>query len=472
MPSKGVQVYTYIAVPGCTVELSVPGQNLVKQALNVFSSDDLEVDTAHIDSFFDKVGRFTFTVKHNGSQLTEQWVEVNALTGHVGKGSMTTIAETPSIVSDNIIVSYGFYTSGNGEEGLPNRHQCYVTVTPNHANWMGSVAPHDSPQAGKPFSQLVLPAVHDVGMNSLKNCHEVLQHAGGAVINLMLPNQKVLQQIADRVSSAAVLALAPNIVASLALTQKDSLTTLLQIGARYFEFRPAHCHKDIIPVIPFPDKLYFQHSAIPGMAYGDFLHDTVSFLVAHPSEIVVVQLRWDGVPGECIRPSDQELNEYLNTALALSNGSIIAGNLNDLQHSTIGQLRNDRKRLIVLNNVNSLSTYTDAGNATLTGDTILTGFQNLLTPQSETDAMAFTNIQCQATATNIIGAVVYSVLTASASTSCLLATKGICDAKTLPWVRANATRVCKNNMLVVVMNDFFEGGTADVAVELSRERLR
>jgi hypothetical protein len=471
MPSKGVQVYTYIAVQGCTVELSVPQQTVVKQALNVFSSDDLEVDAANISSFFDKDGRFTFNVSHNGTQLTEQWVEVNALTGLVSDGTMTTIAQTPSILSNGILICYGFYVAGSGEEGLPSRHQCYVTVTPNYAGWMGSVAPLGSPQAAKPFSQLVLPAVHDVGMNSMQNCDAVLQHAGGAVINLMLPGNKVLEALANDISSGAVMDIAPNIVASLAITQKDVLATLLQIGARYFEFRPAHCHKDILPVSPLPDKLYFQHSAIPGMAYDQFLHDTVSFLVANPTEIVVVQLRWDGVPAECARPTDKELSDYLNSALAISKGSVIAGGLTDLQNATISQLRSERKRLIMLNNVNSLSTYTDAGNATLNGDSIVAEFQKLLTPQNETPGTAFINIQCQATATNITGAVVYSILTASVSTSCLLSTKGICDSKTLPWVRANTTKVCKKGELVVIMNDFFDGGTADVAVALSRQRL-
>ena len=80
-------------------------------------------------------------------------------------------------------------------------------------------------------------------------------------------------------------------------------------------------------------------------------------------------------------------------------------------------------------------------------------------------------VQCQATASNIPKAVVYSVLEAGASTSCLLATKPICDSKTLPWVKNNALRACGNNDLVVVMNDFFDGATADVAMELSRQRL-
>lgn len=149
---------------------------------------------------------------------------------------------------------------------------------------------------------------------------------------------------------------------------------------------------------------------------------------------------------------------------------VVAGNLDDLRNRTIGELRRDRKRLLMLASVDSLSTYTDAGNATLNGDTIVQGFGAVLHPNC-CGGRGFINIQCQATASNIPKAVVYSVLEASASNSCLLATKPICDSKTLPWVRDHALEACGRNDLVVVMNDFLDGATADVAIGLSRQRL-
>lgn len=133
-------------------------------------------------------------------------------------------------------------------------------------------------------------------MNSMENCSTILKHAGGAVVRTLLADNeryaKILGQIADKVSGAAVAALAPNIVSSLAITQKDSLASILALGARYFEFRPAFTHKQLRQYLP--DKPFFQHSAIPGMAYDEFLRGVVRFLCDHPTEIVVVQLRWDG----------------------------------------------------------------------------------------------------------------------------------------------------------------------------------
>jgi len=303
-------------------------------------------------------------------------------------------------------------------------------------------------------------------MNSMQNSNAVINSS--ALVDVLVQLSPVFGKIAGMMSHDAVMAIAPNIVQGLAITQKDTLPTMLSIGARYFEFRPAFLHKVIRPNHPIPDELYFSHSAIPGMAYAQFLHDVVNFLVAHPAEIVVTQLRWDGVPADCARPSDVDLTNYLNRALADSHGSVVAGNEDDMRNLTIDQLREQRKRLILFANSDSFSTYTDPGNATLNGDSIVVEFEQI-SPQSQA-AKPFTNLQCQATATNIRDAVVYSVLAAGADSSCLMATKPICDSKTLPWITANAGRLVDGE-LVVAMNDFFDGATADVAIEWSRRRL-
>ncbi|KAM7211694.1 PI-PLC X domain containing protein [Rhypophila decipiens] len=472
MPSKGVHVFTYIAVQGISIEISVPKQTRTIDQVNQFWNGALEVETRNIDSFFNKSGRFTFKVFKNKTNLvTEQWIEVNAITGNASGGTMDTIAQTPAILKDNIIITYGFYEAGPGHDLLPSRHQCYIAITPNYADWMGKLVPPNSPLESKPFRRFVLPSAHDVGMNSMQSSEAVLKKIGGAIVSTMVHDNKLMSEITDAVSGPAIALIAPNIIHSLAITQKDSLFDMLAIGARYFEFRPAHCHKAIIPSKALPDRLYFQHSAIPGMAYEVFLKDVVSFLVARPTEIIVVQLRWDGVPGECARPSDQEQREYLDAALKTANGALLAGNIDDLRNKSIGQLRKEKKRLIMLVNVDSLSTYTDEGNASLNGDSIVAAFPKVLPNEQVCKGRNFVNIQCQATAANIPKAIVYSVLEAGTTTSCILATKGVCDSKTLPWVRDNALRTCGSETLVVVMNDFLDGATVDVGVQLSRQRL-
>lgn len=476
MPSKGVQVYAYIAVPGCSIELSVPGQTVTVNELKQFWNTDMEVDALAIRSLFDKRGRFSFKVFQNGNLVTEQWINVNAITGNASGGTMESIANTPSVFhGDDLVVCYGFYEAGEGHRVLPNRDQCYITVAPNFADWIGRAAPPGSDLETKPFTRLVLPAAHDVGMNSLQNSDAVLRKTGGAVVGTLIDDNALLARITDAASGGAIALLAPNIIASLALTQKDSLDAMLRIGARYFEFRPAHLHRALVPTRTLPDRLYFQHSAIPGMAYDAFLAGVVAFLRAHPGEIVVVQLRWDGVPAECARPSDDEKRAYLDEALRGGGGgpggeTIVVGGLDDMKRCSVAELRRDGKRLIMLDSVDSLSTYTDEANATLNGDSIVAELPRVLTPENQR-GKAFVNIQCQATASNIPKAVVYSVLEAGTTTSCLLATKGICDSKTLPWCRDNVLQTCELDQLVVMMNDWIDGATADVAIQLSRQRL-
>lgn len=468
MPSKGIQCYSYIAVPGCEIEFSVPGSNLVKNQLRQFSNDHLEVDKAHIKSPFSFNGTFAFKVSQNGQQLADESLNINVLSGDLEGGSMKSMENQLSIVTPNVIVNYGFYDAGPGVAGLPSSNQCYVTVTPNYSSWMHDVAPPGSPQADKPFTKMFLPAAHDIGMNSMAEASAVIQSP--ALVEVMKGISPVFAAIAGMMTHEAVMHIAPNIVRGLAITQKDTLPTVLSIGARYFEFRPAYLHNVIRKDKPIPDVLYFSHSAIPGMPYAQFLHDCVQFLIDHPDEIIVTQLRWDGVPNECARPSDEDLTNYINTALAPSNGSLASGGLNDMLTQSISQLRSQKKRLIIFSNADSFSTYTDAGNATLGPGPLVAEFEALASNPGQAQGRPFTNLQCQATATNIKDVVVYSVLAANADNSCMLATKAVCDNQTLPWIMGNGGRL-EGGELVVCMNDFFDGATADVAVEWSRKRL-
>lgn len=466
MPSKGVQCYSYIAVSECEIQFSVPGKTITKNELKSFGNDHLEVDKKYLKGPFDFVGTFSFKVLHEGSQIAYESVDINVVSGNLEKGTLKTMENQRSIVGSGIIVAYGFYDAGPGVAGLPSSDQCFVTVTPNYSAWLAAIAPEGSTQASQPFSKLFLPAAHDIGMNSMQNADAVL--SSNAIVDALIQDSPIVAEIAGKISHDAVMAIAPNIVRGLAITQKDTLDTILRLGCRYFEFRPAYLHHAIRPSHPIPDVLYFSHSAIPGMAYDQFLHSIVAFLLENQDEIVVVQLRWDGVPAECARPSDQDLADYMNRALAASNGGLIQGSIAEMLNSTISQLRQQHQRLILFGSVDSLSTYTDAGNATLNGDSIIAEF-NQVNPQMQA-GKPFTNLQCQATASNVKDAVVYSVLSANADNSCLLATKPICDSKTLPWIVANAGRF-NGNDLVVAMNDFFDGATADVCIDWSKKRL-
>ncbi|CAG8972222.1 hypothetical protein HYALB_00011001 [Hymenoscyphus albidus] len=471
MPSKGIDCYFYVAVEGCQIEFSVPGTTICKDQLRQFGQDHLEVDKKEISGAFNFSGTFSFQVTHNGNQIAEESIVINVITGNLENGNLRSMENTQSVMTEEAIVTYGFYDAPDaithqGCAGLPKSDQCWVSVGPNYSSWMGQIAPPGSPQAEKPFSKFMLPAAHDVGMNSMQNSEMVLQ--SDALIEVLTKINPIFAKVAGMMTREAAKAIAPNIVKGLALTQKDTLPTILSIGVRYFEFRPAYLHNEIRHCTGIPDELYFMHSAIPGMSYAQFLRELVDFLVQHPDEIAVVQLRWDGVPGECAHPSDEDMNNYLQNALNTTNGAIAHGTLDDMLTKSTAELRAEQKRLILFVNSDSFSTYTDAGNATINGDSIIDEF-NTLSPEKQ-NGHPFTNLQCQATATNIPEVVAFSVLNTNASSSCLLGTKPVCDSKTLPWIQREGRRLV-DGILVVVMNDFCDAGTSDVCVEWSRRRL-
>jgi len=176
------------------------------------------------------------------------------------------------------------------------------------------------------------------------------------------------------------------------------------------------------------------------------------------------------VPAECARPTDGELRDEVNAALTFAAGSIVCGTLDDIRTSTISQLRSQRKRLIIFGAVDSYGSYADAAYATLNGDSIVAEFESLSTDRQT--GKPFTVIQCQATPTNVKGVLPYSVLAANASTSPMLATKPVCDSKTLPWIRQHVLERLRGEQFIAVMNDFIDGATVDVAVSLSQQRLR
>ena len=135
----------------------------------------------------------------------------------------------------------------------------------------------------------------------------------------------------------------------------------------------------------------------------------------------------------------------------------------------IDDLRNNGKRLICVIHLDKYDSWTAESYATLKADPILARFESMNTEgQQSTD---LTILQCQATSQSIKEVLVYSVMSANASNSCLTSTKAELDTKTLPWIRANALDRLQAEKTIVLMNDFIDGATTDTSIELSRQRL-
>lgn len=469
MPSKGIQVYSYISVEGYTVEFIVPKQSVLNTAADNFTSKDLEVASHNIDGVTHFTGRFEWRVLRHGDEVGSGWNNINSLTGNLESGTMTSTANFTPIVTEDAIITYGFYDAGRGEAGLTNHDQCYVTVCSiANKSWMGEVAPPGSAAAQKPFSRFVLAAPHDNGMNSMQTADVIMQLLDSdavAEVRKLLPLLSVLDDIPDHLLKHML----PNIVYGLAITQKKEIPIMLALGARYFEFRPAQLLPLFQRVSQLPNKFYFQHACIPGMAFDEFLEQQVAFLDDNPTEIVTIHIRSDNIVEECRQPTWEEVQDLLNIACMKATKQDLVWGGRECFSERIDTLRNSGRRLICVSHAEKYDSWTAKAYATLTADPILAQFESMTTEGQESTDL--TILQCQATSQSIKEVMVYSILSANAATSCLMSTKAALDSRTLPWIRQNALGRLRAERTIVIMNDFIDGATTDTSIQLSRKRL-
>ncbi|MCJ1408730.1 hypothetical protein MMC19_002805 [Ptychographa xylographoides] len=468
MVSKGIVVYSYISVEGYEVEFGVPGDRTVNTSADNHSAKDLEIESSKIPGLEHFTGRFIWRVLKNSLEIANRYNDINSLTGNLVGGNMKTTMENQSIFIGDIIISFGFYDAGTGRVGLTSKDQCYVTVTRNQSTWMGNLAPQGSTAASKPFSRFVMVAPHDDGMDTMQNSDAVINGLDVDSLVPLVKNVPELQWFDDLIPSEMLVHMLPNIVEALAVTQKDTTASMLALGARYFEFRPAFLVPVFQEISRLDNKLYFQHACIPGLAFDVFLDQVIAFLDTHVAEIVTIHLRWDNVISECRHPTMDELNAAIKQSLAKSNGFIKCGGI-DCLTQPIDTLRANGTRLICIVEAQKYDSWTAAAYATLTAAPILERFESMNTEGQE--AYPLTVLQCQATSQSIKEVLVYSAVAANASNSCLTETKAMLDQQTLPWIRDNLLQRLTAEKPVVVMNDFIDGATVDIAIGLSKARL-
>lgn len=136
-------------------------------------------------------------------------------------------------------------------------------------------------------------------------------------------------------------------------------------------------------------RLYHTHLVIPGQRYDSFLHDVVTFLKAHPTEIVTIRTCSDGIK-ECEIPSASVITSFAQNAL--SGSGIQLGDSSCFQKS-ISSLRSTSTRLILVQNNSKYDSYSDGAYETLNPSSIISNFKGMNTGgQAGKD---FTVLQCQ-----------------------------------------------------------------------------
>lgn len=484
MPSKGLSIYSYVSphltTHRYTVEFSVPGPDgvIVNGVNDNFTVKSLEMESKHIHGLTNYTGKFQWRVLKDGEEVASAHNMINSFNGDLEGGDMISTQHFSPIVSEDAIITYGFYDAGHGEAGLTNRDQCYVTICPRaNQSWMGNLAPTGSPEADLPFARFVLPAPHDNGMNTMENADAVLKSVSPShlpYLKELLPHLNFFNHLPD----TAIAHMLPHIVYGTSVTQKKPISTMLELGARYFEFRPAKLLPLFQEISPLPNKFYFQHACIPGLPFEDFLDAQVAFLDTHPTEIVVVHIRYDNIPAACLKPTEEELTTLLTTAFSKAQNNT-PGQNNPLTWTTdrqafqtpISTLRTQNTRLILLQLAPKYDSWTAQAYATLSSTPIIASFDGMSTDGQLTSNTDLTILQCQATSQSIREVLVYSVVASNAATSCLSSTKAMGDMRTLPWIREHVNQRLRAERTVVVMNDFIDGATCETCIEVSRERL-
>lgn len=472
MISKGVDYYAYLGSSSYSVEFQFPSdygdkikQTTVTSVEQMFhgnyqiGEDDIGVT--------DHYGQYQWIAEKNGDQIVSRYADIAPSTGDMGSSNMGNMLQTPSVVTSNYAVSYGFYDAGPGWGSLTDQDQSYVYVTSNHSTWMNTVA--QATNLGQlPFSHIALPGVHDSGMFDTTEVQSLLNDA-----NFVSWLASILSP-AIGISVSTILALSTSellhLIVNFAFTQKDNITTMLNLGIRYFDFRPGYCAPGYV------GGLYHQHNFIPGYSYSSFLEDILNWLNSNTTEIVVVSLNFQGFLSASMQPSLSTLSSYLTNAQnATGTTGILTGDKNDLSR-TYSDLCSTNTRLIFLNQVgaNDDATKYDSYSKDVYQTTDVSNVIGALNAMSASNQSSYdyTVLQLQATAEATGGGIFSNIATLSNATSPILSTKAMFDNQTYAWLRQNVANNFNFDQTVVFLNDFGDNALVDIAMDITRQRLQ
>lgn len=212
--------------------------------------------------------------------------------------------------ANNSIVSYGvgcrFLPGANDYD---NCIYAYATPLTPLKQWMKSMGA-EFPDA--PLFKWMMPGAREAGMSSLKDPENFWQYMSEADAGMKS-----------------------------FMSQKDSIYDLLQIGIRYFDFKPGYC-------VEGGTELYHQYKNIAGISYKDFLNDIKRFLIANTSEIVFIALSFEEFENDTMKPNADKLTQDYNDIFAGT--QIIKGNRENLIQC-YSDLIKSNIRIIFLNDI-------------------------------------------------------------------------------------------------------------------------
>lgn len=461
MYAKGVDYYLYSDSESLRTDLAVPAIHRSHGPEANFKHNNFQIQSKNIRGLTRYTGRLEWVTTDRGKEMFRQWEDISSWDGNLKRGTMHNMFNTPPRIG-NPTVCWGLYDAGSGKvSGMTNQHQLYIYATRDQRRWMGDLAKRNPRVARGPFARFALPGSHDAGMFDMRMVRRVISHPAF-----------LLATTAAFGLGIVAAALGPRAIANLSMTQKDNIRTQLDIGTRFFDFRPGWMHHTISGITP--KELYHQHGLIPGYPYVEFLVDVLRWLDENPGEIVVVSANTQGFATNAMKPTAEAVDQALETAIPRAKLSkpIGIGGVRDLASSYEALIR-DNTRLIFLNQIEDETRFYNSWSgayATLTPGPIIKAFEGMKREMPPTTD--YVMMQMQATATNIGKVVAASIATSSDASSPLLATKAMMDAATNPWLRANAAKRLSPDHLLVFLNDFVDNCMVDTAIEVTEQRAR
>ena len=292
-PSKGIDYYAYLASNEFTAKFSKPmdwgksTETVDEENPETMLSGNFQIYKKDI-GIMERTGRFQWSAFQNEIQVDNKYAEIAPLTGVLGSSDMGDMMKTPSVIERQFALSYGFYDSGPGFGSLTNQDQSYVYITPPVSQWMTEVINSDSDLLKVPFKGFALSGAHDSGMNTTSTIEGILE------------NKAFLTILSEIIGIDAALLADSEIlkaVINFSITQKDTFTTLMNLGVRYFDFRPGYTYDNVIKGI------FHEHSFIPGANFSLFLSEVLDWLAANPKEFVIINLNFSGFTQSKMKPS-------------------------------------------------------------------------------------------------------------------------------------------------------------------------
>jgi len=497
MTSKGIDVFAYVSSPRFKVVLESRGSNNeVIQGPGYLQSRHFEMDDSFLEHILfiiptENTGRFTMHAQMDGQEILQKWAEISPYTGGAyGENSHDNLNnmvcnQISQVKTGSYAVSFGFFDAG-GWSGYSDR--AYMYLTDDFSDWMGLLGL----KVDVPFGWFVLPGAHDAGMFTVPTSDEAVKALVAAVCeywNNLSNEQKMeigievglgamalvlltalLGALASvtiaNTGAALILGMPRRALINLSNTQKDTIAVQLQLGIRFFDFRPGYNLDGKERV------LRHQHNFVPGYYFDAFLNDVVIFLAAHPGEIVVVNLSSAGFMNPTVMiPADGEIEAHIAGAVDAVNvrnnnpdKPLQRGDKASLQ-STYKTLVKENRRLIILKG-GQRDSYSDDAYQTQNSSKVLASLDQVLR-QPEQD---WTCLQLQGTYNGTGGGGFSGALNFSDASSTLMWTKADFDHATYPWALNNVA-ARGGTSLCVMQNDFADNALTDICIAATKQRI-